>query len=273
MNLQTLIVILGAFALGTALIAFVIAPLRRRMKEYVKKVSVCGYLGPKPEMRHVKHFLRFARLLSFWQVGRVKVEGKENIDLAKPVIVSANHAHYIDVAIMPVILNRPARYMVHESVFFSLFGLGAYLGPKLGCFVAHDQIKDNGARARAAAVKVLSAGEVLVLFPEGLTSMSPELLPVKHGAVKIIKQTLAETGKDAYIVPAYMRYGKYPGQWIQKYPRPVQYLFTFLLAPWYRRGARVVFGKPIAASELPADDSKATDILRDRIIALDPKSV
>lgn len=128
-------------------------------------------------------------------------------------------------------------------------------------------------RARAAATKVLTTGQNLVLLPEGLTNMEPTMLPFKDGAVRIIKQAAKELGRDVWIMPAYMRYGAYPGKWIQKLPRPIQYTLTMLLFPFYRRGVKVVIGKPIAASQFAADDAEATLQLRHAIEALDPKTV
>lgn len=274
MSLEILVLLLAAGGGGACFLTRALAPRFRRLSDYIKRVSTAGYLGPAPSERATRNLVRFSRFLTWLQVGRVQIVGRENLDLPDgPMMFSSNHPHYIDAAIVPIVLNRPARYMAHETVFQFGFGLGALLCAPAGGFVAHDRIRDNGARARAAGVKALTSGQTLVLLPEGLTNFEPTLLPLKQGAVKIVKDAARQLGKTTYIVPAYIRYGKYPGAWIQKYRRPIQYLLVFLMLAWYRRGAKVVIGRPIASTELPDDDAQATELLRQRIVELDPKSV
>lgn len=266
----------GILALGAFVLIWrnVTKPWLTRWNAYVKQVSTCGYLAPPPSDKALRSLLRVARAITFLQVGKVKVVGRENLDsVPGPFMFSANHPAGADVMLIPCVLARKARYMAHETVFTAGFGLGAHLVGPGGAFVAHDSIRDNGVRARAASVKVLTSGQTLVLLPEGLTNYDPVMLPLKDGAVRIVKQAAVELGKPAFIVPAYIRYGKYPGKWLQRYPRALQYLIVFLLWPIYRRGAKVVIGKPISSTELSADDTVATALLRSRIEQLDPKSV
>lgn len=266
--------LLAKIVFGALLYKLYLKPRLKAAREYIKLVSTAGYIGPEPTPRAVRNLVRVMRFLTFLQVGRVKVIGAENLDKPDgPWMFSANHPHWVDAAIIPMVLNRPARYMAHETVFQAGFGLGALLCAPAGAFVAHDSIRDNGVRARAASVKVLTSGQTLVLLPEGLTNFEPTMLPLKDGAVRILKEAARQLGKTTYIVPAYTRYGKYPGAWIQKYRRPIQYLLVFLMLAWYRRGATMVIGKPIASTELPDDDAAATELLRQRIMELDPGKV
>lgn len=266
----------GAIALGAMVLIWrkVTKPWLTRWNAYVKQVSTCGYVAPPPTDKALRNLLKVARFLTFIQVGKVKVVGRENLDTVPgPYMFSANHPAGADVMLIPVVLNRKARYMAHETVFTAGFGLGAHIVGPGGAFVAHDNIRDNGVRARAASVKILTSGQTLVLLPEGLTNYDPVMLPLKEGAVRIVKQAALELGKPAFIVPAYIRYGTYPGKWLQRYPRAMQYLIVLLLWPLYRRGAKVVIGKPISSTELASDDAVATALLRTRIEQLDPKSV
>lgn len=272
----TLYIALGAMILVALSLAWkhVVVPRAKRWKAYVDQIAVCGYLAPPPDAKGLRSLQRFSRFMTFFQVGKIKVEGRENLDsVPGPIMFCSNHPFGADVAVIPLVINRPARYMAHETVFTFAWGLGAHIVGPWGGFVAHDSIRDNGVRARAAATKVLTTGQTLVLLPEGLTNMEPTMLPLKDGAVRVVKQAAKEMGRDAWIVPAYLRYGKYPGGWMQKLPRKYQYMLVFALFPLFRRGVRVVIGKPIAASEFAADDAEATLQLRHAIEALDPKTV
>jgi 1-acyl-sn-glycerol-3-phosphate acyltransferase len=108
------------------------------------------------------------------------------------------------------------------------------------------------------------------VFPEGNAFPDGVMRELKTGAVRLVKETAQRTGREAYIVPTYIRYGRYAPAWLAKQPDALRY-GLMLLSPWYfRRGVTVVFGKPIAASELPDDIHEATLVLRQRILALDP---
>lgn len=275
MSITTIIAIAVVSILALSLVwKFVVAPRVKRWNDYVKQIATCGYLAPPPTDKGLRSLQRFSRFMTFLQVGKIQVVGRENLDsVPGPFMFSSNHPFGADVAVIPLVINRKARYMAHETVFTFGWGLGAHIVGPWGAFVAHDSIRDNGVRARAAATKVLTTGQNLVLLPEGLTNMEPTMLPLKDGAVRIIKQAAKELGKDVWIIPAYMRYGKYPGAWIQRFPRPIQYTLVFALFPLFRRGVKVVIGKPIAASEFAQDDAEATLQLRHAIEALDPKTV
>lgn len=275
MSISIIIAIAAVSLVALSLVwKYAVTPRVKRWKEYTKQLATCGFLAPPPTDKGLRGLQRFSRFMTFLQVGKIQVVGRENLDsVPGPFMYSSNHPFGVDVAVIPLVINRKARYMAHETVFTFAGGLGAHIVGPWGAFVAHDSIRDGGVRARAAATKVLTTGQNLVLLPEGLTNMEPTMLPFKDGAVRIIKQAAKELGRDVWIMPAYMRYGAYPGKWIQKLPRPIQYTVTMLLFPFYRRGVKVVIGKPIAASQFSADDAEATLQLRAAIEALDPKTV
>jgi 1-acyl-sn-glycerol-3-phosphate acyltransferase len=275
MSITTIVAIAAACLVGlTFTWRFVVAPRVKRHKEYVKQISVCGYVGPPPTDKAWRRHKFWARFLTWLQVGKLTVVGRENLDsVPGPILFASNHPYGMEVAITPLVLDRKARYMAHETVFTFAWGLGSYIAGPWGGFVAHDKIRDHGVRARTAATSVLKMGQTLVMYPEGLTNMSPVMLPLKDGAVRVVKQAAKEMAREAWIVPAYMRYGRYPSEWMQRFPRPVQYALVFLLLPWFRRGCKVVVGKPIPASAFAADDAEATLQLRAAIEVLDPKTV
>lgn len=260
--------LVGSLA-AVAIIWRYVAPAIRRARQYIRNVETCGFLPPPPTPKAVRFLVRVSKILAFIQVGKVKIEGAENLDgLDGPTIVTPNHPHWADTVVMPIVMNRPARYMAAKGVFTFGGGLGALLVGPVGAFAA-DLEKGKGGPAREAAVKLTSEGQILVMFPEGWAYLDGITREFKKGSVRIVREASAKTGKTGYLIPTHLRYGKYPGSWILKVPPPLEYFLLLLLAPIYRRGVTVVIGKPIPTTELPADDAAATEYLKQRVLALD----
>lgn len=246
-----------------------VLPAIRRARQYIRNVETCGYLPPPPTPRAVRFLVRASKVLAFIQVGKLKIEGAENLDgLDGPTIVTPNHPHWADTVVLPIVMNRPARYMAARGVFTFAGGVGALLVGPIGAFAA-DLGKGKGGPAREAAVKLTSEGQILVMFPEGWAYLDGITRDFKKGAVRIVREAAAKSGKTGYLVPVHLRYGKYPGSWILKVPPPLEYFLMFALTPIYRRGVTVVIGKPIASTALPVDDAEATAYLQKQVLALD----
>ena len=140
------------------------------------------------------------------------------------------------------------------------------VGP-LGAFAANLD-RGKGAPALRAAIRVLRSGQSLVMWPEGWTYLDGKIGPFKKGAVRIAKQSAEELGDATYIVPVSLTYGKYPGAKIMRLPIKLQYLLLVAGFPFFRRGVKVVIGKPIASNALPENDTEATELLKTTIVAL-----
>jgi 1-acyl-sn-glycerol-3-phosphate acyltransferase len=210
------------------------------------------------------------KILTFIQVGKIRFIGRENLSSADgPVIVCPNHPHYIDSAIIPILMEKQGRYMADEDVLSFGLGLGALFLVPLGAFPARDKSPDSNLRTIAAGAKFLASGFSLLIFPEGHTNFNLKMQPVKKGAIRIAKLASTMFGKPVYIVPAYIRYGKYFPVWIQRIKPPLQYLIVLLGFFYFRRGATVVIGKPISSADFPSSDNEACEFLADRIVALD----
>jgi 1-acyl-sn-glycerol-3-phosphate acyltransferase len=276
-----LYVILLALTAVAALLAIYMAYKRKRLKNEIEQVTTCGYVAPTPGPAATARLLKVARCLTNIQVGAIKFVDRENLDnLIGPRIISANHPHWADAVIMPQLIRGPARYMATDRVMTAAGGLLGVFLSKGGIFTATDKIRDGGERTRAAAIQMVVNKETLVVLPEGLTNFSPTMGPFKNG-VAIIARTAAERlGEEVYVVPNYIRYGRYPGPWLSKFDRPVQFFLVLLGFPLFRRKAVVVTGKPIGTTELftkpdgtKRSDDEASAFLRERIAALDPGKV
>ncbi len=245
-------------------------PALKRARVYMSNMMTCGYLPGPPTPRAQRWLMRLSRILTFIQVGKVEITGRDKLNkVPGPFVVAPNHPSFMDPAIAAILLDRPARYMAARGVMTFGWGLGGLLTGPFGAFAA-DLTKGKGGPAREAGVKVLVDGQVLVMFPEGWAYMDGSLGEFKRGAVRIARQAYQALGKETYIVPVGMRYGKYPGAWIKKLPPPVEYLLVFLMFWYYRRGVKLVVGDPIPASTLHADDCVATEQLKQVIVDLIP---
>jgi 1-acyl-sn-glycerol-3-phosphate acyltransferase len=242
----------------------------KKVSNYVKNASTCGFLVPPPTIRATKIFQTFARLVAFIQVGRIRIKGLEILqNLQSPYIVASNHPHYADAAIIPIMINAPARYMVAREVMQFAGGFGAMIFGPGGAF-AVDIDRGQGAPAYRAAIRVLTSNQRLVIFPEGWAHLDGEMRAFKKGTVCIAKQAAQKINQAINIVPVFLRYGRYPGEWINKFNPRLQYFLTFLCFFRYRRGVTVVVGNPISSSLLPKCNEEATKMLQNVIIDLDP---
>lgn len=249
----------------------VVLPRLKAAWDYARKMQISGYLPPSPTDRGLRWLLRLSRFIAFVQVGKIKVYGAQNLEgIPGSYIVTPNHPHFADVAVLPIVVNRKARYMAARGVMTFCGGLGGLIAGPIGAFAA-DLTPGKGGAARNTAVQVLLNGEPLVLFPEGWAYLDGSMGPFKKGAVRIVKEAASKLGKPTYLVPVHLRYGRYPGAWIKKLDPRLEYLLLFLASPFYRSGVDVVIGKPIPSTDLPADDGEATEKLKQAIIALDLK--
>jgi 1-acyl-sn-glycerol-3-phosphate acyltransferase len=239
-------------------------------RDYIRKVSQSGFLAAPPSGFALWFARRYCQALVDWQVGKVQVEGIENLQVDGPMLIAPNHGHFIDPMLFPLILGRPARFMAAQGVFEAAGGLMSLLAAPCGAFAVNLN-PGKGAKAADAAVEVLTTGQTLVMFPEGYAWLDGHVDKFKKGAVRIIRRTAVALGRTCYIVPVYIRYGRYPGERLLRWSPAVQYMLLFLLARFFRKGATVVFGKPISSDELPADDAEATDLLRQKVLELDPQ--
>jgi len=267
-NLQLILLIL---ALLVAVLGIAFEPLTNRWRDHTKRVSTCGYVAPPPSDKAFRVLMLFAKLKCFVQVGKINVQGKENLEsIPGPFVYCSNHPFAVDAYVTALVLNRKVRCMARQAAFQRAGGLGARIASRWGAFVGNDDIRDGGVRARAAAAEMLSTGQTVVVFPGGGTTAAATMELCREGAVRIVKQTVLQTGANVWIVPAFMRYGKYPGKFLKRFPQHWQQRMVLLLFPLYRRDVTVVIGKPISAVEFADEPAEATLELMRAMQSLDP---
>ncbi len=153
--------------------------------------------------------------------------------------------------------------MADPGVMSGFFGLFGWLVSKMGAYAA----------SRKSGLKVVLNGEPQVIFPEGWTYLDGEMGRCRTGAVNICKAVARETQRESFLLPVFIRYGRYPGPWIKRFPIRLQYLMLLLGFLSFRRGVVVRFGKPISSDKLPSADKEAAEMLRTEILKLKPESI
>lgn len=162
-----------------------------------------------------------------------------------PVVVAANHVSYLDPITLGVALTRlrrRGRYLT-TAVLFTMPVVGPVL--HMGGFIPVRQ--GDGARALAAAVAALRAGEVVVIYPEGHVA-GGRVLPARPGVVRLARATGAPVVPVAQVG---MERGASRLAWLR------------------RRAAAVVVGAPFHPSA-DLDEAAAAQEVLDRIRALVP---
>jgi 1-acyl-sn-glycerol-3-phosphate acyltransferase len=184
----------------------------------------------------------FLRLL--W---RPWAEGLENIPDDRPAILASNHLSFCDSFFMPVVVPRKVTFLA-KSEYFTTPGIKGRLARMFFAGVGMVPIDRDDSDASQAAlntgVRVLSAANLLGIYPEGTRSPDGRLYRGKTGVARLALQS------NAVVVPCIM----INTEIIQPAGR---------LVPKLRPRPGVRFGKPLDFSRY---DGMAGDRLVERSI-------
>src|SRR5262249_34129293 len=152
-----------------------------------------------------------------WLAFRIRFVGIEHVPGTGPVVLAPNHVSFMDPVLITIPIRRALRYMTLEP-FFQVRGLG-WLIRACGAFPVREESADR--TAVRTAIRILRAGEPLVIFPEGGRSRDGRLLAFHSGAFRIALQA------DAPVVPVTIAGGfeAWPPQ--RCLPRPGRITITY----------------------------------------------
>jgi 1-acyl-sn-glycerol-3-phosphate acyltransferase len=123
---------------------------------------------------------------------RLRVDGADHIPTEGAAIIAPNHKNFLDAFFIALATRRHVRYMAKAELFK---GPLSWLLLRLGAFPVRRGQADGASFETARAI--LSAGGLVVLFPEGTRVQQPDALgSPHHGAGRLALQT------GAPIVPA-----------------------------------------------------------------------
>lgn len=131
-----------------------------------------------PRRRVVRFILRMLTGLAFAALGRLRIEGRENLPNGEPFIMVANHFHFADPAALLWLSRRQVEFVGGRVFVFAprIVHFFPYLWGYMQAF--------RGGYSRntlRASLGVLDQGGIVALFPEGGT-WAQVLRPPRPGA-------------------------------------------------------------------------------------------
>src|SRR5262245_29590120 len=111
----------------------------------------------------------------------IRFDGTRHIPPAGPLLIIPNHVTYADPVLVSIPVRRPVYYMAWNALF-KVPGL-AWLIRRHRAFPV--EIESTDPRATREAMRLLQAGEAVMIFPEGGRSPDGRLQRFKPGAFRL----------------------------------------------------------------------------------------
>lgn len=169
---------------------------------------------------------------------RIEVLGFENLPSQGGVLMLGNHISWLDWAMVQIACPRPACFVMHRTIYQRW-----YLKWFLDLFGVIPIARGQSEKALKKINRLLQAGEVVCLFPEGSISRNGQLGEFKKGYERAVKEA------EGIILPFYLR-----GLWGSRFSRSSERLQR-LRNTRLRSEVIVAFGAPLPL-ETPAHQVK-----------------
>lgn len=111
----------------------------------------------------------------------LELRGVEHIPATGAVIIVPNHQTYADPPLVTIPVRRPVYYMAWSRLF-QVPGLGWCIR-RLRAFPVDIEAPDS--RATREVIRLLRAGEAVMIFPEGERTRDGRVAPFKPGAFRL----------------------------------------------------------------------------------------
>ena len=115
-----------------------------------------------------------------------RVVGKEKLVTDGPVLIASNHESYLDPPLVGVAYDKAVYYLARKTLFT---GFGAWLYPRLNS-IPVDQDRPDMTSLKTI-IKLLRAGNQVVVFPEGARTLDGELQKAEAGTGLIVAKSKA----------------------------------------------------------------------------------
>src|SRR6516165_6550875 len=129
------------------------------------------------------HLSRLAGRLLF----RFRVVHRERMIQNGPAILAMNHQSYLDPPLAGITCDRAIYFLTRKTLLDS--PLLGWLLPKLNVVPVNQEGVDRG--AIKALIRILKAGNGVLVFPEGSRTVDGKLQPAEPGLGLVIAKTLA----------------------------------------------------------------------------------
>ncbi|MEJ8569190.1 MFS transporter [Elongatibacter sediminis] len=137
----------------------------------------------------VPEFLvRFLVWMLIHTIYRVRMTGEEHIPERGPIIVAANHVSFADPLILGGMIRRPVNFVMYYRIYRIPLLNFIFRTGKAIPIAGRDEDPEILENAYRRIHKVLGAGQVLGIFPEGGITHDGEIQPFKPGIEKIIQE-------------------------------------------------------------------------------------
>ena len=134
-------------------------------------------------------------------VFRPWVRGRENVPESGPVIFASNHLSFIDSVFLPLVVDRPIRFLA-KSEYFTGRGAKGWLIKRFFLAIGQLPIDRSGGQASQASLRGglehLAEGGQLGIYPEGTRSPDGRLYRGRTGVARMILDS------GAIVVPVAM---------------------------------------------------------------------
>ncbi len=121
---------------------------------------------------------------------RVRIRGREHLPARGAAVLVANHpAAWTDVVVLDVAFGRRLHFLAHEPLFHPWpRGLLLRVFGSLPVFFRHETVDglERNRETFAHCHALLAAGEVVAVFPEGVSDDDRTLRPLKTGAAHML---------------------------------------------------------------------------------------
>lgn len=175
----------------------------------------------------------------------LKVNGKEHIPKTGKVILASNHVSYLDPPAVGVACPRVVSFMARDTLLKNPLWRWALKG--IGVIPLRKSSSDVS--ALKIALKRLSLGQIVVLFPEGTRSSDGEIKSGSEGVGFIARKSRAP------VVPVYVNGTD------KALPKGAKKM--------RRYPVRVYFGAPLVIDDIEhSSDREITDRIMQRIVEL-----